>query len=43
MIGGGIPEALGNVSSLTTLNLGRNIFNGSIPDSLGHLQKLQTL
>jgi len=42
-ISGGIPEALGNISSLTILNLGNNIFNGSIPDSLGRLQKLQIL
>jgi len=43
VISGRIPEELGNLSSLTTLNLGRNSFNGSIPNSLGGLLKLQNL
>jgi hypothetical protein len=42
-ITGGIPQELGNLSSLTTLKLGGNSLNGSIPDSLGRLSKLQNL
>lgn len=42
-ITGGIPPEFGNLSSLTTLNLGRNNLNGSIPDSLGQLSKIENL
>ncbi|KAJ4718184.1 Receptor-like protein kinase [Melia azedarach] len=42
-ISGSIPEEIGNLISLTRLNLGHNGLNGSIPVSLGRLQKLQGL
>jgi hypothetical protein len=42
-ITGGIPEQLGNLSSLTSLDLEDNLLVGEIPASLGHLTKLQLL
>ncbi|KAF3337631.1 putative LRR receptor-like serine/threonine-protein kinase [Carex littledalei] len=40
---GGIPEQLGNLSSLNVLNLGNNLLTGAIPVSLGRLSELQML
>ncbi|XP_042412932.1 LRR receptor kinase SERK2-like isoform X7 [Zingiber officinale] len=40
---GGIPEQLGNLSSLTNLDLENNCLSGEIPASLGKLSKLQIL
>ena len=42
-ITGEIPEELGNLSNLTTLNLGNNRLTGEIPSSLGNLKKLRFL
>ncbi|KAG6490194.1 hypothetical protein ZIOFF_051479 [Zingiber officinale] len=42
-ITGGIPEQLGNLSSLTNLDLENNCLSGEIPASLGKLSKLQIL
>ncbi|XP_047943693.1 receptor-like protein 49 [Salvia hispanica] len=40
---GGIPDAIGNLSSLYLLNLSRNVFTGGIPESLGGLTELGSL
>ena len=40
---GGIPPALGNLSSLTDLNLNANALTGEIPPELGALSRLRTL
>eukprot|EP01018_Ginkgo_biloba_P027946 Gb_20000 [translate_table: standard] len=42
-IGGKIPHEIGNLSSLTFLNLSSNLFTGSIPSSFKGLQKLERL
>uniref|UniRef100_A0A0E0D5B9 non-specific serine/threonine protein kinase n=1 Tax=Oryza meridionalis TaxID=40149 RepID=A0A0E0D5B9_9ORYZ len=42
-ITGGIPEQIGNLSSLTSLDLEDNLLVGPIPASLGQLSKLQIL
>uniref|UniRef100_A0A0E0KHY5 non-specific serine/threonine protein kinase n=1 Tax=Oryza punctata TaxID=4537 RepID=A0A0E0KHY5_ORYPU len=42
-ITGGIPEQIGNLSSLTSLDLEDNMLVGPIPASLGQLSKLQIL
>ena len=40
---GNIPPELGNMSSLTTLDLGGNQFTGPIPPELGNMSSLTTL
>ncbi|XP_050209951.1 phytosulfokine receptor 1 [Mercurialis annua] len=40
---GRLPESLGNLDHLTTLNLSRNFLKDSLPFSLFHLPKLQLL
>ena len=40
---GGIPEQLGNLSSLNVLDLRNNLLTGAIPVSLGRLSELQIL
>ncbi|CAL5411484.1 unnamed protein product [Camellia sinensis] len=42
-LSGEIPKELGNVSSLTYLNLEANKFSGSVPPELGKLNNLSTL
>ncbi|KAK7860220.1 putative lrr receptor-like serine/threonine-protein kinase [Quercus suber] len=42
-ITGGIPKEFGNLTNLSTLNLGNNNLSGEIPMSLGNLTKLQFL
>lgn len=42
-LSGQLPEELGNLSHLTTLNLGINYLHGSIPESLGNLSHLTSL
>ncbi|CAL5409023.1 unnamed protein product [Camellia sinensis] len=42
-LSGEIPKELGNVSSLTFLNLEANKFSGSVPPELGKLKNLNTL
>ncbi|XP_028081409.1 probable LRR receptor-like serine/threonine-protein kinase RFK1 isoform X3 [Camellia sinensis] len=42
-LSGEIPKELGNVSSLTYLNLEANKFSGSVPPELGKLNNLNTL
>ncbi|WMV53345.1 hypothetical protein MTR67_046730 [Solanum verrucosum] len=42
-ITGKIPEALGNLTSLTMLDLEKNSLSGEIPAALGNLKKLQFL
>ncbi|KAL7243481.1 hypothetical protein ACSBR1_015804 [Camellia fascicularis] len=42
-LSGEIPKELGNVSSLTYLNLEANTFSGSVPPELGKLNNLNTL
>lgn len=42
-ITGEIPEELGNLSSLISLDLDNNRLVGKIPPSLGNLKKLQFL
>ncbi|CAL5411483.1 unnamed protein product [Camellia sinensis] len=42
-LSGEIPKELGNVSSLTFLNLEANKFSGSVPPELGKLNNLNTL
>ncbi|XP_031276986.1 LRR receptor-like serine/threonine-protein kinase RCH1 [Pistacia vera] len=40
---GVLTQSIGNLTELTTLNLGRNKFRGPIPDSISGLRKLTTL
>ena len=40
---GPIPEELGNLYSLKTLNLGDNQLTGTIPEELGNLNRLDFL
>ncbi len=42
-LSGSIPESLGNLSNLRSLDLHSNQLNGSIPESLGNLSHLQSL
>lgn len=42
-LSGKIPKELGNISSLTFLNLAANQFTGKVPDELGKLVNLKTL
>jgi brassinosteroid insensitive 1-associated receptor kinase 1 len=42
-ITGTIPEELGNLASLESLDLYLNNLSGTIPDTLGKLQKLRSL
>ena len=42
-LSGHLPEELGNLSHLSTLNLGINNLRGSIPESLGKLERLTQL
>ena len=42
-LSGHLPEELGNLSHLTTLNLGVNNLRGLIPESLGKLERLTQL
>ncbi|KAF3454472.1 hypothetical protein FNV43_RR04919 [Rhamnella rubrinervis] len=42
-IRGNIPESIGNLSSLTNLNLSRNFLDGTVPAGLGKLGQLQRL
>ncbi|PWA43345.1 Leucine-rich repeat-containing protein [Artemisia annua] len=39
----GIPEIIGNLSSLKVLNLSHNSLNGRIPNSLGKLSEIESL
>ncbi|XP_050231095.1 putative receptor-like protein kinase At3g47110 [Mercurialis annua] len=43
MISGGIPTSIGNLNSLTLLNISYNSLNGSIPNEIGELKNLQML
>ena len=43
VLGGSIPGDLGNLTNLTTLNLGANGLTGGIPNKLGNLTNLTTL
>ena len=40
---GGIPQAIGSLSDLEELHLGRNKFTGGIPSEIGNLVQLQIL
>ncbi|BBN69657.1 receptor like protein 6 [Prunus dulcis] len=40
---GKIPEFIGNLTELRSLNISNNILTGSIPSSLGNLRKLESL
>ncbi|ONI12504.1 hypothetical protein PRUPE_4G168900 [Prunus persica] len=40
---GKIPEFIGNLTELCSLNISNNILTGSIPSSLGNLRKLESL
>ncbi|KAH0980601.1 hypothetical protein GBA52_007778 [Prunus armeniaca] len=40
---GKIPEFIGNIKELRSLNISRNILTGSIPSSLGNLRNLESL
>ncbi|CAN6546227.1 unnamed protein product [Malus baccata var. baccata] len=42
-LSGEIPKELGNITTLTDLNLEANQFSGSLPTELGNLVNLQTL
>ncbi|PON76401.1 LRR domain containing protein [Parasponia andersonii] len=42
-IAGNIPESIGNLSSLVTLNMWYKLLNGSLPASLGKLEQPQIL
>ncbi|WVZ72281.1 hypothetical protein U9M48_020766 [Paspalum notatum var. saurae] len=42
-LAGVLSLAIGNLTSLRTLNLSSNRFHGDIPASIGHLTRLQTL
>ena len=42
-LAGPIPPELGNLASVTTLNLGYNLLNGPIPPELGNLASVTTL
>lgn len=42
-LSGMIPDAIGNLSELVELNLGRNHINGTIPNEVGKLKKLRIL
>jgi somatic embryogenesis receptor kinase 1 len=42
-INGAIPDELGNLTNLVSLDLYLNNFTGSIPESLGQLLKLRFL
>ncbi|XP_050148223.1 probable LRR receptor-like serine/threonine-protein kinase RFK1 isoform X1 [Malus sylvestris] len=42
-LSGKIPKELGNITTLTDLNLEANQFSGSLPTELGNLVNLQTL
>ncbi|CAA6658155.1 unnamed protein product [Spirodela intermedia] len=42
-IHGPIPDSLGRVSALETLDLSYNVLNGSIPETLGQLKRLRIL
>lgn len=42
-ITGSIPQEIGRLSKLKTLDVSSNFFTGGIPSSLGHLKSLQYL
>ncbi|XP_041014296.1 receptor kinase-like protein Xa21 [Juglans microcarpa x Juglans regia] len=42
-VGGNIPQDIGNLSSLTVLDLGFNELTGTIPTTIGNLRQLQGL
>lgn len=42
-INGPIPEEIGRLTKLKTLDLSSNHFSGGIPNSVGHLESLQYL
>jgi Leucine-rich repeat (LRR) protein len=43
VITGPIPDEIGNLATLKTLDLSNNRFYGEIPPSVGHLESLQYL
>ncbi|GLT95097.1 hypothetical protein SLE2022_128010 [Rubroshorea leprosula] len=43
LISGRLPDGIGNLIGLTSLNLGRNFLTGEIPNSIGRLEKLNAL